>query len=470
MVKKNEIKKNETSVKEDLVQKLVDKLSDSHIDSKSKHQAHLDCLVQTADFIMKDCANILIRLNHQWRVYNGKYWAHLEESEMRKFLREAAIHYKVPKLKAKYHAFQKDLLAQIESLQTDSIASKSDSIQINLRNGVLDLSDGTVKLLKHHPQMFHTHYLDYSYDPEARAPQFKNFLLEVLPNVDCRLLVLESIAAAFIPKSAFKLEKAFFYYGFGANGKSVFFDVIKALLGPDNMSFCSLSDLTDSKGNHRIQVQGKLLNYSSESDRKINPAIFKQIVSKEPTSGERKYKDPIQVSDHPHLVCNTNVIPNFSEGSNGLLRRVCIIPFSYQVPKEKRDPTLATKIIQMELSGVLNLIIEALLRLRKNQIFTESSEAQALSQEVKNESNSVRAFIDDHNIVVSQTKSMKAKELYIYFQSYCAHNGFRHTKSFKGFNRAFQECEFEKIKKTDGLHFKVEGNFSESASSSSLSS
>ena len=161
--------------------------------------------------------------------------------------------------------------------------------------------------------------LSYEYDPNAQSPLFDQFLNKVLPNSKTQQTLLEGVAASFIPPSRFKLEKAMFCYGSGANGKSVFFDIMEALFGHDNMSFYSLAELTDKRGSHRFQVQGKLLNYSSEGERDFNPAIFKQLVSKEPTSGELKYENPVVLKNHPQIAINTNVIPALFEGSDGLL-------------------------------------------------------------------------------------------------------------------------------------------------------
>ncbi len=45
-----------------------------------------------------------------------------------------------------------------------------------------------------------------------------------------------------------KLEKVLFLYGSGKNGKSVFVDIVEALLGKENISHESLSDMCGENG------------------------------------------------------------------------------------------------------------------------------------------------------------------------------------------------------------------------------
>jgi putative DNA primase/helicase len=467
------MKKNSSKQSNDqLVEILVCELSNSRIkiESKANSTAKIEYIVQTSELIIEDCGHILKHFPGQLRVYDSKYWAVLGETSLNLFLRKASLNYRVPTSRAKYHAFLKELLEQIVSTGIVDANKSQCGTQINLKNGVLDFSNTTPTLLFHNPDFLLTHYLDYPYDPEAKAPRFEKFLKETLPDKETRMLVLESIASAFIPTSVLKLEKAFFFYGNGGNGKSVIFDIVSAMFGNENIGYYSLTDLTDPKGNHRVQVQGKLLNFSSDSGGKMNPGIFKQLVSKEPTSGELKYKNPVVVSDHPQIIINTNVIPNLSEGTDGLLRRVIIIPFKNNLPREKQDLNLAEKIIAQELPGVLNLIIEALKRLLKNKDFTRSSEAEALLQEVKSEANSTRSFIDDCSVMKTQNHNQKGKELYDNYRAYCYHNGFTGIKTVKKFNRSMEECGFSKMKKQDGIYFDAKGEFLNSASFTSLPS
>src|SRR5690606_24227191 len=92
--------------------------------------------------------------------------------------------------------------------------------------------------------------------------------------------------------NALKEEKALILYGTGANGKSVFFEVVNALLGTDNVSSCSLQSLTNDNGYFRAKLANKLVNYASEINGNLEASIFKQLVSGEPVEARLPYGQP----------------------------------------------------------------------------------------------------------------------------------------------------------------------------------
>ena len=90
-----------------------------------------------------------------------------------------------------------------------------------------------------------------------------------------------------------KLEKCLVLYGSGKNGKSVFVDIVEALLGKENISHESLSDMCGENGDRsRANLSGKLLNTCSDvAPNAFSGDIFKRIASGEPISTRQLYKD-----------------------------------------------------------------------------------------------------------------------------------------------------------------------------------
>ncbi len=60
-----------------------------------------------------------------------------------------------------------------------------------------------------------------------------------------------AIRYLFIKKEVIKFEKTLILFGGGANGKSVFFEILNALLGTENFSSYSLQCLTNDNGYYR---------------------------------------------------------------------------------------------------------------------------------------------------------------------------------------------------------------------------
>ena len=156
-------------------------------------------------------------------------------------------------------------------------------------------------------------------------------------------------------------------YGTGANGKSVFFEVVQALLGSDNVSSYSLQSLTNDNGYFRAKLANKLVNYASEINGNLETSIFKQMVSGEPVEARLPYGQPFTLTQYAKLIFNCNELPKDVEHTNAYFRRFLIVPFDVTIPPDEQDKTLHTKIIDNELSGVFNWVLEGLDRLLKQK-------------------------------------------------------------------------------------------------------
>ena len=83
-----------------------------------------------------------------------------------------------------------------------------------------------------------THLNLLEYNPQAKAPLFEAYLNRVLPDIKRQKILAEYLGFVFIKHGSNRLkeEKALILYGTGANGKSVFFEIVSALLGAENIS------------------------------------------------------------------------------------------------------------------------------------------------------------------------------------------------------------------------------------------
>lgn len=242
--------------------------------------------------------------------------------------------------------------------------------KINFMNGTLDL--GTMKLGGHNWQDYFRYVLPYGYSASAQCPMFFSYLNEVVPEKECRMVLAEYIGWLFMPN--LKLEKVLFLYGSGCNGKSVFVDIIEALVGKGNISHESLSDLCGEYGaNSRSNLAGKLLNTCSDvAPNAFAGDLFKRIASGEPISTKILYKDVPTLTDYARMMFCLNELPRTRDNSNGFFRRFLIAPFNVRIPKSRIDPDLARKITSAELPGIMNWVLQGWARLAKNRRFTDS--------------------------------------------------------------------------------------------------
>ena len=221
-----------------------------------------------------------------------------------------------------------------------------------------------------------------------------------------------------------KLEKTLLLYGQGANGKSVFYEVVRHLLGEQNTSEYSLQNLTDNAGYQRAMIANKLVNYASEINGKLQASIFKKLVSGEPVEARLPYGRPFIIKDYAKLVFNCNELPKDVEQSNAFFRRFLIIPFNVIIPENEQDKQLATKIINSELSGIFNWVLEGLNRLLLQKQFTFSETVKQSREQYEKESDSVKMFLDENDYQPSSSSYITIKEFYSEYREFCINDGY----------------------------------------------
>jgi len=360
--------------------------------------------------------------------YNRMYWEVIETDVFKTFLGNIAIKMGVPILLAKHYSFIDDLYRQFSSISTLKPTEKeNDIVKLNVANGTIYIENGIVSLNPFSKDDFITYQLGFEFNTSEDAPIFKKFLDDVLPDKKSQNVLAEYLGSIFIPNkfNTIKIEKALLLKGVGGNGKSVVFEVISSLLGSNNISNYSLSSLTDDKGYQRAMIQGKLLNYASEISSKLNLAVFKQMTSGEPLEARLPYGKPFLLKDYPKLMFNTNVLPQNIENTSAFFRRLIIIDFDVTIPPEKQDKSLHTKIINSELPGVLNWIIEGLRRLIHQGGFTPSDKIDATLKTYKTESDSVELFINEFNYKPSKNNKVLLKKLYEKYKKYSIDSSYR---------------------------------------------
>jgi putative DNA primase/helicase len=381
--------------------------------------------------------------NHDFiYLYNGTYWDELDKETFQKFLGKAAEEMGVPTFSARYYKFKKELYDQFLSEgYLKSPYTNLNTVLINLQNGTFEVSPKGTQLRPFDRADFLTYQLPFEYNPEATAPLFEAYLSRVLPDIERQQVLAEYLGFVFIKHGSNRLkeEKALILYGTGANGKSVFFEIVSALLGTENTCNYSLQSLTNDNGYFRAKLANKLVNYASEINTKMESAVFKQLVSGEPVEARLPYGEPFTLKQYAKLIFNSNELPKEVEHTNAYFRRFLIIPFDITIPPEEQDKQLHTKIIDNELSGVFNWVLDGLNRLLQQKRFTNSEAAKIALEQYKSQSDSVKMYIDDNDYQSSPTDHRLIKELYTEYRAYCIEDGFKPVnksnfiKRLKGF-------------------------------------
>jgi putative DNA primase/helicase len=379
-------------------------------------------------------------------LYNGEFWKKIEQKTFEKFLGEASQKMGVGKFTAQYFQFREKLYKQFTATGYLPIPNKpKNKVLINLSNGTFEVSESPI-LRAFDPCDFMRYQLPFAYDPKATAPKFHAYLNRVLPERDKQIILCEFLGYIFIPTERLKLEKVLFLYGGGANGKSVLYDIIRALLGRQNTSEYSLQSLTDVSGYSRAQIADVLVNYAGEINGKLESSRFKSLASGEAIEARLPYRDPFIIENYAKFVFNTNELPREVEFTHGFFRKFLILVFGVTIQESEQNKGLANEIVKDELAGVFNWILIGLERLLTNGKFSDSPSADRALNEFRNESDTVKRFLEENEYLADLENKILLGVLYD------AYKGF----AFEDGNKVLSKSNFKKRLELNKIQVKRE--------------
>jgi putative DNA primase/helicase len=397
----------------------------------------------------------LSRMDEMTYVYNGAYWAMLRNKEIESFLGAVAMKMGVPTLIAEDYMFRDALFKQFDSAAQISEAKQdSQKILINLMNGTFEVDPEGYRLRTFEPKDYMRYQLPFSYDESATAPRFIKFLEEVLPDPSSQKVLAEFCGYIFIQH--LRLDKVLLLKGEGANGKSVFFEVLTALLGQHNCGNYSLYSLTNpANGYARAMLQNKLVNYASEISGHVDIGIFKQLAAGENVEARLPYEHPFILKQIPKMIFNVNELPRKVEQTHAYFRRFLIIPFEVTIPPERQDKELAKIIIASELAGVFNWVLQGLSRLLEQKDFSLCVASNKIVEAYKRETDTVAGFMHEKGYKPSTTKYVMRPALYAEYKAFCITDGY-HAVSNSNFGKRLENAKYHLELKKDGWRIYAE--------------
>ena len=270
-----------------------------------------------------------------------------------------------------------EVVSQIRNLTRDNtVELGSCRDKIIVKNGTLDLKTGEF-VESFCPEEYHITALPVTYDPKATCSDFEKFLGDVLGHKD-DILAIEEFLGYMLYKSN-TYEIVVLLNGSGSNGKTVLLDVVKLFLGHENIT--SIPPQRFETSNFAAaQLQGKLANVCADIPSQMlrYTGLLKMITSTDLIYAEHKNRDPFTFENYAKLIFSCNTVPASYDDSDAFYRRWKIIdlPNTFTPDDEgyvPKDVLMQRLTSEPEISGILNLALEGLKRLRENHQLTGTS-------------------------------------------------------------------------------------------------
>jgi len=295
---------------------------------------------------------------------------------------------------------------------------------INLKNGLYDIEKN--QLNAHDAGYLSISQVPVIYDKNAKAKRFGSFLKEVFYARDIRTAV-EAMAYTF--HSDYIVEIIFMLHGFGLNGKSVYTSLLTALHGPENVSNVPFSDMLGDRF-AISDLEGKACNVDNELARDTikETAVLKRLTggSRQPVRIQRKNQQAYDSILYAKLFFNANKIPESQDETDAYARRIVILAFPNRFEKGLEDRRLIAKLTaEAELSGIFNVLMVALRRIRVNQdVYMNEKTIEEKREKYQRARNPIKAFIHDTVDEESTEDNFISKvDLHIVYLIYCGKHG-----------------------------------------------
>lgn len=273
-----------------------------------------------------------------------------------------------------------------------------------------------VELIPHAREHLVTKMMPVEYDPDARAPLFEAFLARIQPSAEMRGFLQRWLGLSMTAYTG--EQKLAFLHGNGNNGKSVLVDLVARLMG----DYAATAKIESITGKNRrgggdatpdlVPLMGARMVRASEPDEgeRLQEGLIKELTGGEPILVRALHSDFVEVRPVFKLTISGNHKPEIRGTDDGIWRRVLLVPFDVQVPKEERDRGLLDKLLA-EGPGILNWLVEGLLAYLEGGLQEPDAVLDA-TREFREESDPVGAFLGECAVVTGDERDfMTAREL-----------------------------------------------------------
>ncbi|WP_036124901.1 phage/plasmid primase, P4 family [Lysinibacillus sphaericus] len=324
----------------------------------------------------------------------------------------------------------------------------------NVLNGTIDLKTGA--LLQHDRELKLTKLANVEFVEGAECPTWLSFLDQIFQG-DKELIEYMQRLIGYSLTGEISEQSMVFLIGGGSNGKSTFINTIKDLMGEygkqaKSDTFIKKKETGANNDIARLVGARFVSAIESEDGEQLSEAFVKQITGGEPVLARFLRQEYFEFIPEFKVFFTTNHKPVIKGVDEGIWRRVKLVPFNLQLPKEKRDLKLSEK-LSLEMSGILNWAIDGCSKWQKDGL-QEPVVVKRATGDYKDDMDILGPFLYER-CFVGPSQQITAKELYEVYSNWCYANGEFALKN-RAFYRALETKGFKK-ERGNGNKFYIKG-------------
>ena len=339
---------------------------------------------------------------NKWYIWTGTHWRQDDTlnafDDARKICRIASAECNKDKIK-KAIASAKTVAAVYSLARADRRLAATveqwdaDDWLLNTPSGTVDLHTG--KRRAHRTNDYITKLT--AVDPLPGCPMFLRFLAEVTADNRELQAFLQRLLGYSLTGSIREHILAFFY-GLGANGKSVLLNTVSGILS-DYHTTAPIETFTASGSDrHPTELAGlrgaRLVTATeTEEGRRWAEARIKALTGGDKMSARFMRQDFFEFTPKFKLVIAGNHKPGLRSVDEAIRRRFLLVPFTVTIAPEKRDLVLGEK-LKAEWPGILQWMVDGCIAWQERGLAPPKTVTDATAAYLEAE-DAVAAWIDD---------------------------------------------------------------------------
>ncbi len=388
-----------------------------------------------ADLLVSDVLTNIKFDTHasQWFEYDGKgKWNPVMDTRIQKLAKDYLRGVLPP---FSLHYLNECIALARTDVQVDGWSEMSSLLYLPFTNGVLDIKAN--QFLPHSPDYHFTWQL-----PRAYAPQLGEWLqidrfLDTLANNDSGLKQLATAFCNAVLKGRSDLQKFLYLFGEGGNGKGAFMNLLKMLIGSENIHSTTMGELNGNRFESANLKGKRLLVMSDEDKRSGGVGVFKSATGGDSLRFEQKGKDASHFIYTGMVVVAANS-PTFAGVSDGGIKRRKV-DFPCKSFIQEMDRVDMAPLFDADLTAFTSYLL-SLDDAWVTETIRKASNLEAvkeLGRELAIREDSVAAFADAMEITVNPVGRVLG--VYVAYKRFCELSGLK-PKSVVNFIPNFIEC------------------------------
>ena len=379
--------------------------------------------------------------NNEFYEFNGKIWECISELKLHRYILDLCPN-------STLKTASRNEVIQYLKATTYVEEIKLDKNHVVVQNGRLNLDN--FRLEDFDSKKYDFNMLPITYNPNiGKNAVVDNFLNKVFCERDELIELFKEMLGSTILKHN-RYQRAFVFVGKGSNGKSTLLEMIKAFLGTGNYSDLDIGQIADRFSTQMLENKFANIGDDCNNVRLKDTGVIKKVFAGQEVMVEKKGQDGYNIVPYATHFYSANELIKSTDKTEGFYRRFLFVPMTANIKRTDKDfdVNIIDKLTTDEaLSYLLNLALDGITQLELDDGFIEPAISEILKNETKEESDTVRAWIADTDLIREDFVETPQNILYIEYTNWCSRLGQCSPQSNRRFTNTVKEIfNFDKLR------------------------